>query len=254
MESVGKKEYLLLGIKSMEQRKYDFAMDNLEKVAEMGCDEAFTQLGEAYILGFAVKRDEDKAFAYFCKAAEAGNPKGMYWLGRMYAYGYSVKADAQKALAWWEKAADAGNSDAMIAIGDTYFLGTNEINETSGKRMVSLGNVHLQRDEDIDKAEAWYVKAVEVGDDMIKRALEKLYKLLSHKAKNTAAEEKLRLADRKLADIDIAQAMERLAAFYLAQDDYFENDEHKTKRTYWLNQAAKHGSKYAKQLLGSVVA
>ena len=175
----------------------------------------------------------------------------MYWLGRMYAYGYSVKADAQKALEWWEKAADAGSSDAMIAIGDTYFLGTSEIDEASGKRMVLLGNARLQREDDLDKAEAWYIKAVEVSDDMIKRALEKLYELLAHKSKNTVVGDKLRLADRKLAYIDIAQAMEKLAAFYLAQDDYFENDEHKTKSTYWLNQAAKHGSKYADMMLGS---
>ncbi|MBO6130000.1 MAG: sel1 repeat family protein [Pseudobutyrivibrio sp.] len=229
-------------------------MDDLEKVANLGYVESFTYLGEAYISGFLVRRDKDKALAYFCKAAEAGNPKGMYWLGRMYAYGYSVKANAQKAIDWWGKAADAGSSDAMIAIGDTYFLGTSEIDEATGKRMVSLGNANLQREEDIAQAEAWYIKAVEVGDDMTKRALEKLYELLSHKSKNTAAGEKLRLDDRKLADIDIAQTMERLAVFYLAQDDYFENDEHKAKRTYWLNQAAKHESKYAKQLLGSVVA
>ena len=84
--------------------------------------------------------------------------------------------------------------------------------------------------------------------------MEKLYEILSHKAKNTAAGDKIRLDDRKLVDIDIVQVTEKLAAFYLAQDDYFENDEHKAKRTYWLNQAANHGSKYAKQLLGNAVA
>lgn len=250
MQEDDKDKLLSEGLSLMEKKQYHLAMEKIGKSAELGNMEAFVSLGEAYILGFAVRRDEDKALAYFCKAAEAGNPKGMYWLGRMHAYGYSVKADAQKALDWWEKAADAGSSDAMIAIGDTYFLGTSEIDEASGKRMVSLGNVHLQRDEDTAQAEAWYIKAVEVGDDMVKLALEKLYELLAHKSKNTAAGEKLRLDDRKLADIDIAQAMEKLAAFYLAQDEYFENDEHKTKRTYWLNQAAKHGSKYADMMLG----
>jgi len=253
MESVDKNEYLLIGVQAMEQRKYDFAMDSLEKAAEMGCDEAFAQLGEAYILGFAIRRDEDRALAYFCKAAEAGNPKGMYWLGRMYACGYSVKADAQKALDWWKKAADAGSSDAMIAIGDTYFLGASEIDEASGKRMVSLGNVHLQRAEDIDKAEAWYIKAVDVGDDMTKRALEKLYELFLNKTRNAAARDKLRFDDRKLTNIDIAQAMEKLADFYLAQEDYFENDNHKAKRNYWLKKAAEKGSQHAKLLLSEIL-
>lgn len=249
MESVDKNEHLLIGVQAMEQRKYDFAMDSLEKAAEMGCDEAFVQLGEAYILGFAIRRDEDRALAYFCKAAEAGNPKGMYWLGRMYAYGYSVKADAQKALDWWKKAADAGSSEAMIAIGDTYFLGTSEIDDATGKRMVLLGNVHLQRAEDIDKAEAWYIKAVDVGDDMTKRALEKLYELFLNKTRNATARDNLRFDDRKLTNIDIAQAMEKLADFYLAQDDYFENDNHKAKRNYWLKKAFENGSKHTKLLL-----
>lgn len=34
MESVDKNEYLLIGVQAMEQRKYDFAMDSLEKAAE----------------------------------------------------------------------------------------------------------------------------------------------------------------------------------------------------------------------------
>ena len=53
MESVDKNEHLLIGVQAMEQRKYDFAMDSLEKAAEMGCDEAFVQLGDVIHTRFA---------------------------------------------------------------------------------------------------------------------------------------------------------------------------------------------------------
>lgn len=233
----------------MGKKQCPVANEEIENVDSLGSSETVAELGEAYLLGFAVRCDTNKALNYFQQAAEAGSAKGMYGMGIMYSQGYSVEVDAKQAIAWWEKAAEAGGVDAMVALANTYALDYSELDKVTGERIVFIGASRLRREEDLDKAAEWYKKALATGDEKARQAMGKFENLLGHRAGDAGDREKSFTHYTKAAEYGNAHAMDRLAMYYLDKEDYFENPECEEKHTYWLEQAAKHGSKYAKELL-----
>lgn len=80
-------------------------------------------LGERYLNGDIVDKDEYKAFELFEKAANLSNTIGLYKLGLCYKEGIGTLPDNTKALQLFERAANKGNAEAMKALSDMYAEG-----------------------------------------------------------------------------------------------------------------------------------
>lgn len=81
------------------------------------------ELGERYLKGDIVEKDEKKAFELFEKAANLNDPRGMYKLGLCYKKGLGISKDVNNALLLFEKSANKGNTDAMEVLSDMYAQG-----------------------------------------------------------------------------------------------------------------------------------
>ncbi|KAF0553036.1 HCP-like protein [Gigaspora margarita] len=62
-------------------------------------------IGTCYKEGFAVKKDEKKAFEYFKNSAKIGHADGMYFIGEFYRKGIVVKKNIDIAFEWHLKSA-----------------------------------------------------------------------------------------------------------------------------------------------------
>lgn len=86
------------------------------KAAEQGNAVAQTKLGDLYLNGTGVVRDDRKAVEWFRKAAVQGDAVAQYKLGYMYYKGYGIEKSLLCAMAWARKSADQGNLDARILL------------------------------------------------------------------------------------------------------------------------------------------
>jgi TPR repeat protein len=80
----------------------------IRNAAEQGNAAAQFNLGELYLNGDGVSRDDTQAVAWFRKAAEQGNAPAQFNLGMMYANGRGVPRDDVQAVVWFRKAAEQG--------------------------------------------------------------------------------------------------------------------------------------------------
>ena len=80
-------------------------------------------LGERYLKGDILKKNEKKAFELFEKAASKNDEKGLYKLAECYLNGWGVTQNASNAVVYFEKCAKLGNKDAMITLSDMYAEG-----------------------------------------------------------------------------------------------------------------------------------
>jgi TPR repeat protein len=89
--------------------------DKLESVRQ-ACTNAVPALqrvlGEAYLNGNEVKKDEAEAVKWFRKAAEGGDTDGQRDLGHALAEGQGTKADLVEATRWLSAAAQKGDKAA----------------------------------------------------------------------------------------------------------------------------------------------
>jgi uncharacterized protein len=88
------------------------------KAAEQGNVIAQKTLGGMYLLGRGVAKDDSEAAKWFRKAAKQGDPATQFNLGMMYASGQGVPQDNSEAVEWFRKAAEQGNADAQNALGN----------------------------------------------------------------------------------------------------------------------------------------
>lgn len=85
--------------------------------AEAGNLDSQRQLGEAYLLGGNIEKDEKKALRYFRLAAKSGDVASFYYLGLCYEHGYGgIVPDARTAVAWYEKSAEKGSEKGKDAL------------------------------------------------------------------------------------------------------------------------------------------
>jgi TPR repeat protein len=106
---------------------------------------AMNNLGNMYLHGAGVAKDEVEATKWFRRAADAGVAVGMSNLGRMYESGVGVPKDLKEAARWYQKAADAGYPDGMTNLAVMYQNGSG----------VS---------KDPAEAARWFRKAADAGD------------------------------------------------------------------------------------------
>jgi TPR repeat protein len=127
----------------------------LQKAAQAGDADAMDQLGQLYLYGPALYRDDAQAREWFQKAAQAGNVPAMSHLGQLHLCGWGVPQDSAQARQWYQKAAEGGDSEAMYGLGWLYEHGW------GGERDCTL-------------ARRWYQKAAAGDNPGAKRALARL--------------------------------------------------------------------------------
>ncbi|MBQ9729397.1 MAG: sel1 repeat family protein [Clostridia bacterium] len=76
----------------------------VEFAAEKGNALAQRVLGDMYIEGTEIEKDEQKAFFWYQKSAAQGDKSGMLALGMCYAYGMGVEQSPQDARLWTGRA------------------------------------------------------------------------------------------------------------------------------------------------------
>ncbi len=96
--------------------------------AQKGDVDAYTLIGETYLIGKGVPRDYKKAFEWFSQAADQNNTRAMTNLGVMYYRGMGVKQSYTKSRELLEKAANHNNNAkdsgvAYLFLGGMYFRG-----------------------------------------------------------------------------------------------------------------------------------
>ena len=107
-------------------------------------------LGERYLNGNVVDKNEKKAVELFEKAANQNSDIGMLKLAECYKKGVGVIQDTAKAFSLYEKSANMGNSDAMIVLSDMYAEG-NGVERNMNKalhwkeKLAFKGNLNAQK-------------------------------------------------------------------------------------------------------------
>ncbi|CFW93320.1 putative Non-specific protein-tyrosine kinase [endosymbiont DhMRE of Dentiscutata heterogama] len=176
--------YVIESIKQLKEEYYsekvkkDFEL--LLKSAESGDSLAQYKLGDCYLDGIGVEKDEYRAFVYYMKSADMGNSNGMLKVGDCYQYGAGVEKDKKKAFDYYLKAAGLGNQKAMNDVGNCYQHGIGvEKNFQKAfeyyKRPADLGNAsaicnvgHCYANgkgvyRDYNKAFEYYRKSADMG-------------------------------------------------------------------------------------------
>lgn len=90
----------------------DLSIEEKIKSAEDGDPNLMEELAQAYLNGFDVETDFEKAVYWFEKLAETGNSTAMFNVGLHYAKGCGVERDFQIAAEWMLKASELGDEDA----------------------------------------------------------------------------------------------------------------------------------------------
>ena len=110
------------------------------------------------------KKNLRSAFRLFMAAAKLGDSGAQVNLGYFYDTGIAVKSNREAALRWYRKAYKAGMAVAASNIGTIY------------------------RDErKLDKAAAWFLRAVALGDPEPNLDLAKIYRQEGHDAQKIIA-------------------------------------------------------------------
>lgn len=121
------------------------AIEYYQKAADNGLYLAYHNIGRCYYNGLGVKTDEKKAFEYFQISATKGLSEGFYSLALCYHYGKGTKKNTKKAIEYYQKASDLNNPYAITNLGSMYLNG-------EGVK------------QDINKASELFLKGGEKGD------------------------------------------------------------------------------------------
>ena len=137
-----------------DEKRY---VERLKELAKRGDYQALFFLGQSYLKGEGVAKDEAKGAELIKKAAANSDHPHIYWyLGFMYQAGWGVERDYAKAVEWYRKSAEKG-----------YRLGQN--------RLAQMYRDGLGVKQDYAKAAELFTKAAEQGMDDAQYNLGLLY-------------------------------------------------------------------------------
>ena len=128
-------KYVSLINKGRSSKRYKESLERLKKMLQKESEEedwiqiltdayAQIQLGQMYLEGRGVKKDEKKAAQLYEKAANQANKEAQFQLAQIYEKGRGVDKDENKAAQLYEKAANQGNRDALYCLGRMVYQGT----------------------------------------------------------------------------------------------------------------------------------
>ena len=142
-------------VENLRTGKAQAAVALFRQAADLGDTRAMQDLGEIFMEGNVVDKNEKEAEKWFRKGADQGNTSAMLSLGGMYELGNGVEQSDKQAADWYRRAAGAGNPAAMFNLGRFYEEGTG----------VS---------RDVAKAKDLYLKSAALGDQEAKKRLDQL--------------------------------------------------------------------------------
>jgi TPR repeat protein len=99
------------------------ALSLLQPAAEQGDLAALMFLGNLYLYGTGVDKDEQAARRYFEEAARSGHRDALFNLGAMYDKAIGVPRDTNQAMQWFTRAADQRDPLAQLNLGIFYLRG-----------------------------------------------------------------------------------------------------------------------------------
>ena len=136
---------------------------------------------------FVEEHDTKEAFRLYQLAAEANHPIGLWKLGQCYQAGTACQPDLEKAIAYFKRAIDLGSMPAKYDLGYIHFdnrefdtalhLFHEAAEEGSAPSMLAIGIMNEEGygvKRDVERAKAWYEKAVAGGNPLAKRRLDRL--------------------------------------------------------------------------------
>ena len=112
---------LCLPLVGDDAAKKDF--EETKAKAEKG--DALSQLilGQMYIEGYGVLKDDKEAVKWHLKAAKQGNALAQFSLAKKYQGGKGVLQDHKEAVRWYRKAAKQGYGPAQLDLGEMHHSG-----------------------------------------------------------------------------------------------------------------------------------
>jgi serine/threonine protein kinase len=131
------------------------AIDLFRQAADLGESHAMQDLGEIFVEGTVVAKNDEEALKWFRRGADKGNTSAMLSLGGMYELGEGVEQSDKAAADWFRKAVELGNPAAMFNLGRFYEEGTGV-------------------PRDAAKAKGLYQQAAALGDQEAKKRLDQL--------------------------------------------------------------------------------
>lgn len=201
---------------------------NIYQQAIEGIVEAQHKLGEMYLEGEGIEKDQSKAFKWFKLAAEQGNDDAQMMVGVLYLLDEEIEQDYSKAFKWLSLAAEQ-NSDAQYMLGQMYEKGEGI-------------------EQDHSKALCWYTLAAEKNPTA--QAVLGIFYYSGHIVEQdySKAFELFSLATEQNSNKShVSDAQYMLGRMYYEgkgiEQDY-------SKALKWLNLAAEQGEAMAQRLLG----
>lgn len=170
----------LAGVHAFNNGDFAAAYTELAPLAEEGNSGAQYYLGQMYLTGRGVERDEARAFELLQAAADAGDARAQVNMGLFYEGGRMVERDDAEAARWFALAADAGMPFAQTKLGVLYQRGDGVAQDLDQARALyeaaaAQGDVYALRNlgylfenglgvtQDYAEAERWYRLAMAEG-------------------------------------------------------------------------------------------
>lgn len=276
--------YLDRGMEAFKEERYQDALPDLRKAADLGDAEAQYRCALMYLQGMGVERNGKEGIDWLIKAAKQGHEQARAASGKMFAKNglaaYNAE-DYQKAIPLLEKAAMLGNAEAQNLLGLCYgagkgaekdctkalhwYLKAAEQGYTSAQYNCGLyyrEGYGTEKDE--DKAFEWYQKAAAQGHEKAKKEAEKIQ---TRREKEKKEDEmpislmiKLGVAAYENSEFDLALRI-FLKVAEQGNDDaqwqcglmYYHGKGtavNKAKALYWYEEAAKQGNDDAQYKCG----
>jgi uncharacterized protein len=111
------------GVAAYRDKAYTKAAEFWRPLAENGDAAAQYLLGDLYMEGKGVERNDATAFMWFQRAANQGDARAQYNLGASYAEGAGVQKSEVDAARWFQRAANQGMPFAQLNLGLLYAAG-----------------------------------------------------------------------------------------------------------------------------------
>ncbi len=99
----------------IKDKNFDEAIEKIQKAADKKFPKGMLMLGSMYIAGVKIEPDHEKGFSLIRQAAELKDPEGMFALAGCYKAGLGTKIDLQKSEYWNQQAIEAGCEAAIVA-------------------------------------------------------------------------------------------------------------------------------------------
>ncbi|KAL0245323.1 hypothetical protein GEMRC1_009402 [Eukaryota sp. GEM-RC1] len=231
----------------IEKSNDELAFEGYQEAAERGDPEAMVNLGNCFLDGIGVNKNDRQAVYWFLEAISKGNSNARTRLGKTIQWcqqhaelgdelamtaigvcfydGQGIEKDQSKAVYWYQKAADLGHSGAMGYLGVCYHNGQG-----------------IEKDH--SKAVYWYQKAADLGHSGAMRNLGVCYDNGQGIEKDHS---KAVYWYQKAADLGHSGAMYNIAVCY-KNGQGIEKDQ--SKAVFWVEKAADLGHYGAMHALG----